>query len=967
MTEFDLLDTVLPAVGRYAVVGITETSVWQEFVDTREDVTEVAEFYLKNKRNVFFGVAKYGEEDSRKKSNVVALRAFWLDIDCGPSKADINEKTGKPKGYVDQRAGLLALRAFTQTTGLPKPIVVNSGRGLHVYWPLTEDITREQWEPAASRLRALCNEYELHIDPAVFEVARILRLPGTYNFKGDTPLDVTVLMQGDAVSFEDFCSRLGMDGTPRPSPIAPASHTRRPSALAQAMRENIQSRFQRIMLKGMDGCRQLIDCYTQQETLEEPRWFDALSIAKFCVDRDTAIHRMSHKHPDYAPDRTEQKLRHIVGPHTCNVFAQNNPSGCDGCPHLGKIKSPIVLGRELAEAADDEDEEAYDEEGDGELDPDDTFFDEHEIPSYPVPYARGKNGGIYRLPPPDEPEAVPVLVYEHDFYVVKRMRDPLAGDVAVMRLHLPKDGMREFSVPMFKVMDTGELRKSLATEGVACSRKKFDLLTDYIITAVRELQFNKKAETMRLQFGWADNDSKFIVGDREITASGVFHSPPSQATAQIAQHITPAGTMDKWKEVFALYGRKGLEGHAFGALTGFGAPLLKFLGQRGAVINLIHPSSGTGKTTVLHMCQSIWGNPDALCAQKDDTLNAKIMRMGIHNNLPVCFDEMTNTLPQDLSTLAYCITQGKGKDRMKSSGNELRTNLTSWQTMALCSSNASFNEKLGLLKNAPEGELMRIIEYKIEQSSAIDTALAKHMFDHQLLHNYGHAGMVYASWLVANYEEVRDGCLSVQSKIDKELKLTQRERFWSAVVAANLTGGLIAKRLGLIDWDMQAIYQWCTRMILDLREEVAPPAASMSAVVGEYINQNISNVLVVNDGVDRRSNLPAAPQMEPRGELTIRYEPDTKRLYMLAKPFKEYCVTYQLNYKGVLKELKDSGIYIGTQIKRLSKGMKVAAPGVHCLVFDGGNSEFIKVDALVGLDTDEQAAPAGEAVTEDAD
>ena len=60
--------------------------------------------------------------------------------------------------------------------------------------------------------------------------------------------------------------------------------------------------------------------------------------------------------------------------------------------------------------------------------------------------------------------------------------------------------------------------------------------------------------------------------------------------------------------------------------------------------------------------------------------------------------------------------------------------------------------------------------------------------------------------------------LGIQAKIDKELHLTQRERFWSAVVAANITGGLIAKNCGLLDWDMKAIYKWATDMILSLRK-----------------------------------------------------------------------------------------------------------------------------------------------------
>jgi hypothetical protein len=47
--------------------------------------------------------------------------------------------------------------------------------------------------------------------------------------------------------------------------------------------------------------------------------------------------------------------------------------------------------------------------------------------------------------------------------------------------------------------------------------------------------------------------------------------------------------------VFALYSKPGMELQAFGALTGFGAALLKFTGQKGVMINFVHRHAGTAK------------------------------------------------------------------------------------------------------------------------------------------------------------------------------------------------------------------------------------------------------------------------------------------------------------------------------------------------------------------------------------
>ena len=935
----DLLSVVQPSDGWIAVLGIRgKDDVVQTFVSSREEVDDLASKYMQQNRNVFFGVARFKTDENRKKPNVKALRSFWLDIDCGEDKAKINPTTNRPDGYVDQTSGLLALKDFCKLIGLPKPILVNSGRGIHAYWPLNSDVTREEWQPVASRLRELCVLHNFHIDGKVFEVARILRVPGTLNFKDNPPSPVSVISFADTVNFGEFRELLGVKKFEQTPP------KREMSALAKSLMGNTINKFGKIMVRSAKGtgCRQLMEAYEARDSLSEPRWFDALSIAKFCEDRDRAIHKISQDHPDYDYNTTEEKVKHIVGPHSCVEFEKSNPGGCEGCPHKGKIKSPIVLGREVIEATEEDNVISLVEEDEEES---------HVIPKYPNPYFRGKNGGIYLLRG-DEEE--PAIVYEHDLYVTKLMKDPLLMLVAVIKLHLPKDGVIEFVVPNSHITDTGELRKVLSGNGVACSQKSFKLITEYLIASVRELQFKRKAEEMRQQFGWADKHSKFIIGDREITPDGVYHSPPSSMTQNLADHMQPVGTFEKWKEVFDLYGAPGLEGHAFGALTAFGSPLLGFLGQDGAVINLINSTSGTGKTTILHMCNSVYGSPSKLCSMWDDTQNAKFLRLGIMNNLPFTIDEMTNMTPQEFSTLVYGMSQGRGKDRVKASANELRLNLAKWQSISLCSSNASFYEKMASLKNSPDGELMRLIEYRIDQNGIIDPAFAKNMFDHQLKENYGHAGDIYGKWLVGHLEEAKKTALGIQAKIDTELKLTQRERFWSAVVAANITGGLIAQSLGLLSWDMKLVYQWATNMVLGLRGQVKPPATDLMAVIGDYINRHMQNILVVNDGNDRRTNMAFAPISEPRGELLIRYEPDTKRMFIAAKPFKNDCVKYQVNYKDTLQHLEKKGIFLGTANKRLSKGMKMASPGVHCLMFDCSGSEFLDMESIVPTEqTDE--------------
>jgi hypothetical protein len=939
MADFDLLDAVLPEEGRYCVVGISRY-VDQRFADTREEVDAIAQEFVSNGVNAFFGCAKFGDLNNRKHENAKYFKALWMDIDCGPTKAEPDEN-GVVKGYIDQATGLAEFQKFCKTVGLRRPIVVNSGNGIHVYWLLDEVVDQRHWKPLAAALKDLCRQHGLVVDPAVFEASRVLRIPGTFNFKAD-PLPVSVLFHAtEPYTYDEMKDLLGAGEPEDDEPFIP----RRLSPLMESMMGNKVKRFKTIMMKSVkgEGCPQLLHCFQNQNSIEEPLWRAALSIADRCIDREDAIHKMSANYEGYDPEEADKKARETKGPYLCKSFESLNPALCEGCSNRGRISTPILLGAEIAEA-DPEDDEVEVEDEDGEIE---TF----KVPAYPEPYFRGLTGGVYQRPPPDS-EADATLVYERDIYVVKRMVDVNHGETALLRLHMPHDGVKEFPVPLAHLMAKDKLREILGYHGVVVSAKRQDLIFQYLATCVNNLQQIQRAEKMRTQFGWVEKDSKFIVGDREITKDGIFYSPPSSITKDEAEMCQPVGTLEKWKEVFNLYGKEGLEPNAFAAMTGFGSPLLKFTGMSGAIINVIHKSSGSGKSTTLYMCNSIWGHPKKLASIWKDTPASKYHRLGVLNNLPNTVDEITNTSATEFSDLAYSLSQGRGKNRMKAQSNEMRVNNTTWNAITLTSANASFYQKLGALKDTPDGESMRLLEYEIKPSSIIELGHGKQMFDHQLFENYGHAGDIYAKYLIDNLEDVCQLVREVQAKIDATVNFTTRERFWSAVCACNITGALIARKLGLIDWDIRRIYDWMIKMLGEMREEIKPPESSPITVLGEFLGNYMNNALVVNDEVDARSNMPAMPTMEPKGELVVRYEPDTKHLYVSAKHYREYCVKFQIGYKDSLRELEKIGVFKESINKRMAKGLKVVAPAVRALKFDTSSSDYLQIGAPEDEDRD---------------
>ena len=164
------------------------------------------------------------------------------------------------------------------------------------------------------------------------------------------------------------------------------------------------------------------------------------------------------------------------------------------------------------------------------------------------------------------------------------------------------------------------------------------------------------------------------------------------------------------------------------------------------------------------------------------------------------------------------------------------------------------------------------------------------------------------------------------------------------MAACNITGGLIAKSLGLHDYDMKAIYDWLIKMLKEMREDTAPPPLPTTSALGDFINAHVNNVLVVDGMADARTNLVSLPKVEPRGELHIRYEPDTQRMFIAVQPFRKYCVERQLNYKEFTKDLGLQGVLLGMSNKRLSKGMKVVSPAVRVMELDASKDDFLKMD-----------------------
>lgn len=952
------LETVMPSEGRYCAVAIDDKRKQikrQVFVDSLDALEAQTQEFDSQGYGSFFALATFDDAGARKADNALALRSVFIDMDVGPNKP-----------YAEIFDAAQALRAFLEATGLPDPLLVNSGGGLHAYWPFTEDVPVEQWKPVARAFKALCVKHRLAIDLAVTaDAARILRMPGTNNYKLEYPRPVQAATLGAGpMAFAAFAALV-----PDAAPVESASGLDLSAAKAfgtdemtQAMAGNElpKAKFVKIVklsLSGTAGCPQMKHAVLDAATLEEPLWRAALSIAWNCVDGEKAIHKLSNAHPDYTPENTLEKAQRTTSkPYKCAWYKENSPALCEGCKH--KVTSPIQLGVFIEEAQAQDGayvvEAALAPDAEGEM-----KVAEIAIPEYPFPFFRGKNGGVYRKMLDEQGnEAAPTLVYERDLYITSRFFDSDEhgdgdGELVEIHVHLPHDGVRRFHAPLVALMATDKLRDTLVKHGVVVYGNQPKLIMAYLAESVKKLQSASASSRTRNQMGWT-SEGTFVIGELEYTTTGIRLAPAATGTRQLAPLFHQRGSLEEWSKIVNFYNRPGMEAHAFAFLVGAGSPLLQLLNStqvRGAVLNLVSNKSGTGKTTVQMAINSMFGHPSELLMEAKDTQASRLHRLGTLNSICMTVDELTNASGEQLSHLVYSSTSGRAPHRMEAQSNKLRANHTTWCSFTVTSSNAVMADALSSNKSAVEGELKRVIDLHISAPSGIPKDVTDALFG-LLADNYGVAGPVLIQHVVANRETVAALLQDMQAKIDRDAQFERSDRFYSAVLAIAMTVGMIGKELGLWSLDIKRIYDFAVKTVCSVKESNTETVGSVETMAMEtlakYINENISNAVVINAHATALTpggaGAPAPQGGGPRGALKMRYEPDTDELIIAASDLKAYFVSRRVDFRASMLAFDSMGALVRnpnakelSSVRRIAAGVvgAMGAPASRCYVFKG--------------------------------
>lgn len=894
-------------------------------------------------KDVYFALGSIKDATTKHKrsgTNIDRLRAFWLDIDIKP----------EPGNYVTRSDAAAALRAFCKNFGMPKPWVVNSGGGFHVYWPLTESIDAEQWQHYASILKAVTKSAKFMVDQTrTADRASVLRPVGSLNWKTGEARPVELVMEGAISTPKQLLaclSRMGegvavqevkvsrIENTLPTLMQAVPEHLRGATA---AVNEAAQAGLEKYKLANpkrvVKACQQLRRHIEQPENIAEPEWYAMVGCLRHADRGPDAVHALSKRYPTYDAGETEDKIaQHELGgfgPTLCETFEGHNPGGCDGCPFRGKIKSPIQLGRERVEL---ETPKLKLSRGDAEV--------EIDLPDPPAPFKRALNTETGKacvvMQVFEDFEVVDeVEIFPFDLYPSKLVYDERDSKFRVgITLWLPHRGEVEF------FMDTGTLydRRALATQlgnkGALPDLGKVEHLVQYMIAYIRELQKKSAGATVFAQLGWRA-DGSFVLPGHLVTAAGLQDIAPSAPVDNALEwnKYPPKGDLETWKHAVSVLERPGLEPLQFGFGVGFASPLLQFTDHHGMLVSL-HGTKGTGKSSAARCANSIWGHTKMGWVDiEHDTVKAFYNKLGVLNHLPATYDEITNLEPSALSDLCYAISKGRGRQRLRQDGTA-QENHGGWQTMMITTANASLHSRLSLAKDDASAEAVRVFEYAVPSGTMTKADADSHFG--LLKDNHGLAGPVYALAMTQRRDWVAGRVEYWNKLIDEKADVKSGERFWSAGAACVLAGFELANSVGLTNANIERLLAFSLHAIERMRANVEEVTSDAVGSLGEYLARNIRCVLSVN--AEPTGNGPAMVGMEPLSELRIRAESYSKRMYIDRAHIRKFLNEASLDYRAIMDDLKERGILL-EDCRRiaLGKGTKWRTSQSYCWVLDLGH------------------------------
>lgn len=780
--------------------------------------------------DVYFATGSF--KDKRVQADTELKKCFYVDIDTGTD----------PSKYSSKKEAVTELLKFTTTNFLKPSLLVDSGGGIHAYWVLTDPVPLAKWQPVANSIKETCRAVGFSADESVTaDAARVLRAPGSVNFKHGQGKAVSVIYEGDDYDIEELKAALSVTG-----PAIGIAIDNDDLSGGIGSNEN-RTWYAEYVVK---NCPMFEDAVkTGGAGLPEALWSQQLHVLAYCEDGEDYVHEISKGYENYAWAETNLKWNQKksaklkeIGPTTCEKFSELSPH-CAQCPMRDRVRSPLHLGA-------DED--------------------------FTLPKGYGQTErGVYYLSPIEDDFGNTVFRKEYfldfnikNFHLLEEIDQGLV--CSFLFVSKKKDRNVMVNVPYAEVYDNRQLVSAMARHGIAVSDVEVNLFRGLLMSWATTIQNSKGPEVVTTHLGWSDSPTQFALVENIYRKDRVLRNKSINHDKNISSAFMPKGEAQPWIDAVDIVCQQRRYPAITAVLTAFASPLLHFLQDNSVVMSFVSSASGTGKTTSLQLAQAVWGDPRRAMNQMDDTENSIFNKLGYMNSLPAYWDEVrTREDPGRFVRMMFQLTLGREKSRLTQSIEQRKMN--TWETMLVLASNESFADHAKAVSEVSEAGRVRVFEIevpKLDTDMAKDKSLATAV--HRVFSNYGVVGVQYAEYLARNAEIISKLVGATLLKYSKT-SIGASERLWLSTVTVLVVAAQLAKKLKLMDIDVAEYTEWIESELdkqrADIQESYQPPEEQASDVVTEFIAQVQPQLLICDKLPDGGDTSLGKIYSEPRSNM----------------------------------------------------------------------------------------------------
>lgn len=275
---------------------------------------------------IFPGLIKTIDKNNSAE-NIAALKTVYIDID--------NEKDSIPR---DQTMEKINEMKFKPT------IIVESGRGTHLYWVLDKSATtKEDIQKVYLLARVLCEK--LDGDKSVYSPGHMLRLIGSINEKVNKRTEVKLYNENRIYSIEEMLVYYAVEiNDLSKKPVLNNPHN---NSILKKMYNSILNEPKKISLESIESiiaeCNFLTHCVNDSETLSLEDWKKEIY---FLANQGEHGLHLIRKYSESYPDFNENQMNDLIkftlsnslSPCNCKrIRSDTNNKYCIDCKYADKL------------------------------------------------------------------------------------------------------------------------------------------------------------------------------------------------------------------------------------------------------------------------------------------------------------------------------------------------------------------------------------------------------------------------------------------------------------------------------------------------------------------------------------------------------------------------------------------------------------------------------------------------------